>query len=75
LLRTGEVSAMTAGFLKTVDLIAGQLDGMHPSAAQKEALWIFSAMIGAFTMARMVKALDVSASILRVTHKHLKRSS
>ena len=66
---------MTAGFLKTVDLIAGQLEGMSPAAAKKEALWIFSAMIGALSMARMVNDPNLSAAILRETYKHLNLSS
>jgi TetR/AcrR family transcriptional repressor of nem operon len=62
---------MTAGFLKMIDLIAGQLEGLSPAAAKKEALWIFSAMIGALSMARMVNDPNLSASILRETCKHL----
>lgn len=67
--------ATTTGFLKVVDLIADQLDGMSPAAARKEALWIFSAMVGAVTMARIVTDPEISASILRETRKHLVRSS
>jgi len=67
--------ATTIGFLKVVDLIADQLDGTPPAAARKEALWIFSAMVGAVTMARIVTDPDVSASILREARKHLTRTS
>jgi TetR/AcrR family transcriptional regulator, transcriptional repressor for nem operon len=67
--------AMTIGFLKTVDLIAAQLDGMPSATAKKEALWMFSAMIGAVTMARMVRDPDVSTSILREARKHLVQTS
>lgn len=67
--------AMTAGLLKTVDLIANQIEGMPPAAAKKQALWMFSAMIGALTMARMVSDPDLSASILRETLLHIGRSS
>jgi TetR/AcrR family transcriptional repressor of nem operon len=61
----------TTGFLKMVDLIAGQLEGRTPAAARREALWIMSTMIGALTMARVVTDPEVSASILREARKHL----
>jgi TetR/AcrR family transcriptional repressor of nem operon len=67
--------AATAGFLKMVDVIASQLDGMTPAAARKEAVWIFSAMCGAVTMARIVTDADLSATILRQARQHLTRSS
>jgi TetR/AcrR family transcriptional regulator, transcriptional repressor for nem operon len=67
--------ATTTGFLKMVDTIAGQLDGLSPAAAKKEALFMLSTMIGAVTMARMVTDPDLSASILREARKHLTRSS
>jgi TetR/AcrR family transcriptional repressor of nem operon len=67
--------ATTAGFLKMVDVIAGQLDGKSPAAARKQALLMLSTMIGAVTMARMVTDPDLSASILRQARKHLTRSS
>jgi TetR/AcrR family transcriptional repressor of nem operon len=66
--------ATTTGFVKVVDAIASQLDGMSPAAAKKEALWILSTMIGAMTMARMVTDPDLSASILREARKRLTRS-
>jgi TetR/AcrR family transcriptional regulator, transcriptional repressor for nem operon len=67
--------ATTTGFLKMVDVIAGQLDGKSPAAARKQALLMLSTMIGAVTMARMVTDPDLSASILRQARKHLTRSS
>jgi TetR/AcrR family transcriptional regulator, transcriptional repressor for nem operon len=75
--RSGEVvrESATKGFLKMIDLIAGELDGLTPAAARKEALWIMSTMIGAVTMARVVTDPELSASILRETLKHLTRPS
>jgi TetR/AcrR family transcriptional repressor of nem operon len=67
--------AVTIGFLEMVDLIADQIDGMPPTAARKEALWMFSTMVGAVTMARIVTDPEVSAAILRETRKHLVRPS
>jgi TetR/AcrR family transcriptional repressor of nem operon len=67
--------AVTIGFLEMVDLIADQIDGMPPAAARKEALWMFSTMVGAVTMARVVTDPEVSAAILRETRKHLIRPS
>jgi TetR/AcrR family transcriptional repressor of nem operon len=67
--------AATTGFLKVVDIIAGQLEGMSPAAAKKEAILIMSTMIGAMTMARVVADPDLSATILRQACKRLTRSS
>jgi len=67
--------ATTTGFVKMVDLIASQLDGMTPAAARKEALWMLSTMIGAVTMARVVTDPDLSVSILREARKRLTQSS
>jgi TetR/AcrR family transcriptional regulator, transcriptional repressor for nem operon len=71
----GVRDSATTGFLKMIDLIAGQLNGMMPAAARKEALWMMSAMIGAVTMARVVTNPELSASILRETFRHLTRPS
>ena len=75
--RNGDVvrEAATTGFLKMIDLIASQLDGMTPAVARKEALWIMSSMIGSVTMARVVTDPELSDSILRETRKHLTRPS
>ena len=67
--------ATTTGFVKMVDLIASQLGGMTRSAARREALWIFSTMIGAVIMARVVTDPEISDSILREARKHLIRPS
>jgi len=67
----GVREATTTGFLKLVDVIAAQMDGMSPAAAKKEALVILSTMIGALTMARVVTDPELSASILRHARKHL----
>ena len=67
--------ATTTGFLKMVDIIASQLDGMSPAAAKKEALSMLSTMIGAVTLARVVTDPDLSASILRQARKHLTQST
>jgi TetR/AcrR family transcriptional regulator, transcriptional repressor for nem operon len=67
--------ATTASFLKVVDVIAGQLAGMSPAAARKQAMLMLSTMIGAMTMARVVADPDLSASILRQAYRHLTRSS
>ena len=69
----GVRQAMTTGLLKVIDLIAGQLNGMPPAAAKKEALWMFSTMVGAVTLARLVTDPGLSTSILQETRKHLVR--
>jgi TetR/AcrR family transcriptional repressor of nem operon len=58
-------SAATAGFLKTVDVLAGQFDQAKPSEARKRAIAAASTLIGALTMARIVNDEALSASILR----------
>jgi TetR/AcrR family transcriptional repressor of nem operon len=75
--RSGDVvrESATTGFLKMIGLIAGQLDGLTPVAARKEALWIMSTMIGSVTMARVVTDPKLSASIHRETLRHLTRPS
>lgn len=75
--RSGDAvrESATTGFVKMIDLIAGQLDGLTPAAARKEALWIMSTMIGAVTMARVVTDPELSTSILRETLRHLTRPS
>jgi TetR/AcrR family transcriptional regulator, transcriptional repressor for nem operon len=67
--------ATTTSFLKVVDTIAGQLQGMSPAAARKEAMLVLSTMIGAMTLARVVDDAELSATILRQARKHLTRSS
>ena len=67
--------ATTKGFLKMIDTIASQMDGMSTAAAKKEALWLLSAMVGAVTMARVVTNPDLSKTILQQARKHLARSS
>ena len=63
--------ATTKGFLKMIDTISGQLDGLSAVAAKKEALWLLSAMVGAVTMARVVTDPALSATILKQARKHL----
>ena len=65
----------TSKFLKMIDLIASQLSGMSRAAARKEALWMFSAMVGAVVMARVVTDPEISDTILREARKHLVKSS
>jgi TetR/AcrR family transcriptional regulator, transcriptional repressor for nem operon len=66
---------MTEEFLKVIDNLAQQLEGLSPAAARKQALWMFSSMVGAVTMARMVSDPELSATILRETRRHLSPSS
>jgi len=75
--RSGDAvrEATTTGFLKMVDIITIQIEGMSPAAAKKEAIVMLSTMIGAMNMARIVADPDLSASILRQECRHLTRSS
>lgn len=63
--------AATAGFLRLVEVFASHLDDLPPAAAKKEALVMLCTIIGASTMARIVKNPDLSGAILRQARKHL----
>jgi TetR/AcrR family transcriptional regulator, transcriptional repressor for nem operon len=55
----------TQGFLKLVDVLAEHAEGMRPDEARKRAIAAAATMIGAMTMARMVKHPDLSNEILK----------
>jgi TetR/AcrR family transcriptional repressor of nem operon len=61
----------TAGFLKLVEVIAGQFDQTDPNEAKKQAIVTASTMIGALTMSRVVNDQALSKSILRNAEKAL----
>lgn len=67
--------ATTAGFSRMIDLIASELPHLSPAAAKKEALWMFSSMVGAVVMSRVVTDPALSDSILRETRKHVLAAS
>jgi TetR/AcrR family transcriptional regulator, transcriptional repressor for nem operon len=64
-------AAATAGFLKLVDVVAGQYGRTKPDVAKARALVALSAMIGAVTMSRIVTDPELSVAILEQTKKHL----
>jgi TetR/AcrR family transcriptional regulator, transcriptional repressor for nem operon len=64
-------AAATAGFLKLVDVVAGQYGRTKPDVAKARALVALSAMIGAVTMSRIVTDPELSVAILQQTKKHL----
>ena len=64
----------TEGFLKFVDIMAGQLGKAEPADARRRALVAVSTMIGALTMSRMVTDPELSAEILRQTKKCLSKT-
>jgi TetR/AcrR family transcriptional repressor of nem operon len=61
----------TEGFLKLVDITAGQFGKAKPADARRRALVAVSTMIGALTMSRMVTDPELSAEILEDTKKSL----
>jgi TetR/AcrR family transcriptional regulator, transcriptional repressor for nem operon len=61
----------TDGFLKLVDVMAGQLGNAKPADARRKALVAVSTMIGALTMSRMVTDPDLSEEILKEAKKSL----
>lgn len=71
--RSGEAvrDVATKGFVELIDVLAGQLKSSNPSQARREALWMFTSMVGALIMSRMVTDESLSESILRETRKHL----
>jgi TetR/AcrR family transcriptional regulator, transcriptional repressor for nem operon len=61
----------TEGFLKLVDIMAGQFGKAKSAVARRRALVAVSTMIGALTMSRMVTDSELSAEILREAEKSL----
>jgi TetR/AcrR family transcriptional regulator, transcriptional repressor for nem operon len=64
----------TEGFLKLVDIIAGQFPRTRPDVARGRALVALCTMIGAVTMSRLVADPELSLAILRQTEKQLTQS-
>ncbi len=61
----------TDGFLKLVEIMAGQSGELSPHETRQRALVAVSTMIGALTMARMVTDPELSAEILTEVEKSL----
>ena len=64
-------AAATTGFLKLVEIMAGQFGKIPPAAARRRALVAVSTMIGALTMSRVVTDPELSAEILNEAEKSL----
>ena len=64
-------AAATAGFLKLVEIMAGQSGRLPPAIARRRALVAASTMIGALTMSRVVTDPELSAEILKEAEKSL----
>jgi TetR/AcrR family transcriptional repressor of nem operon len=60
----------TAGFLRLVDLVAGQYEG-RKDVARRRAIVAVSTMVGAIAMSRVVTDPDLSATILELAEKQL----
>jgi TetR/AcrR family transcriptional repressor of nem operon len=58
-------AAATAGFLKLVEIMAGQFGKIPAAIARRRALVAASTMIGALTMSRIVTDPELSAEILK----------
>ena len=64
-------AAATAGFLKLVEIMAGQFGKTPPASARRRALVAVSTMIGALTMSRIVTDPELSAEILKEAEMNL----
>ena len=64
-------AAATTGFLKLVEIMAGQFGKIPPAAARRRALVAVSTMIGALTMSRIVTDPELSAEILKEAEMNL----
>jgi TetR/AcrR family transcriptional regulator, transcriptional repressor for nem operon len=62
-------AAVTDGFLRLVEIMAGQFGKMPPDVARQRALVAVSTMIGALTMSRIVTDPELSAEILKEAEK------
>jgi TetR/AcrR family transcriptional regulator, transcriptional repressor for nem operon len=61
----------TEGFLKLVEIMAGQFGKIPPVAARRRSLVGVSTMIGALTMSRIVTDPELSAEILKEAKKSI----
>jgi TetR/AcrR family transcriptional repressor of nem operon len=59
----------TAGFLRLVEIMAGQFGKIPPAVARRRALVAVSTMIGALTMSRIVTDQKLSVEILKAAQK------
>jgi TetR/AcrR family transcriptional repressor of nem operon len=64
-------AAATAGFLRLVEIMAGQFGKAPPATARRRALVAVSTMIGALTMSRVVTDPELSVKILKEAEKSL----
>src|SRR5580700_10508253 len=64
-------AAATAGFLKLVEIMAGQFGKVAPATARRRALVAVATMIGALTMSRIVTDPELSAEILKEAERSL----
>ena len=64
-------TAATEGFMKLVDVVAGQFKRTRPDLAKQRAAVAMSTMIGALIMSRIVTDPDMSTAILQQTSKVL----
>jgi TetR/AcrR family transcriptional repressor of nem operon len=67
-------AAATDGFMKLVEIMAGQFGKIPPAVAKRRALVAVSTMIGALTMSRIVTDSTLSALILKEAQKALTES-
>jgi TetR/AcrR family transcriptional regulator, transcriptional repressor for nem operon len=67
-------AAATKGFLNYVEALASQCDSLPPDQAKKRAISAATSMIGAITMARVVKDAKLSESILKHAADSILRS-
>ena len=67
-------AAATEGFLNYVEVLASYGDSLPPNQAKKRAIAATTTMIGALTMARVVKDAKLSESILKYAADSILRS-
>lgn len=64
-------AAVSAGFLRFVELLAKHARRRKPELAKSDALFALSAMVGAVTLSRIVSDPVLSTAILNETKRHL----
>jgi TetR/AcrR family transcriptional regulator, transcriptional repressor for nem operon len=67
----GVRSVATDGFLRLVEIIAAQYEGIRPDLAKQRALAAASMMIGALTMSRIATDPKLSSEILSQANRYL----
>jgi TetR/AcrR family transcriptional repressor of nem operon len=66
-------AAFRAGTEQLIDVLTSLQAGTDPAAARREALALFSTLVGAVVLARATAGAEISDEVLRAVREHLAR--